>query len=113
MRKTIRTGLRSILRPNFQHLLPVFREMAVTALFLRCQGLLLLNLYMNKPGKYLYFLVCMSSILSTNCIQYMNECSLPPVTRWQSFFSYAQGLFLESYSPRMALNTELTMLKNL
>jgi hypothetical protein len=66
MSKTIRTGLRSILRPNFQHLLPVFREMAVTASFLRRQGLLLLNLYMNKPGKYLYFSVCMSSILSTN-----------------------------------------------
>jgi hypothetical protein len=77
--QTIKTGLISILRPEFQHLVPVIRELAVAASFVRRQASLLINVHLNKENT-----------------------TLPTETeKLQSYFSFAQGLFMDDFSPRV------------
>jgi hypothetical protein len=55
--QTIKTEWIAILRPEFQHLvpviMPVIREIAVAASFVRRQASLLINVYLNKENAIL------------------------------------------------------------
>jgi hypothetical protein len=73
--------------------------MAVTASLLRRQASLLLNLYHNNPG-----MKNSNARRSFRTASYesnvFSECVFPTLTQWQTFFSYAQGLFQQTYNPR-------------
>jgi hypothetical protein len=91
-KKTIRTGLRSILREEHRdQLLPVFRELAVAASFLRRQASLLLNVYLQH-----------------------DDAVLPATEQMQAYFEFAQGLFQSNFHPtiitpeKAALREEFT-----
>lgn len=75
--QTIKTGLIAIIRPEFQHLVPVIREIAVAASFVRRQASLLINVHLNKENT-----------------------ALPTETeKLQSYFTFAQGLFMDTFRP--------------
>jgi hypothetical protein len=76
------------LKPEYQHLQKVFQETAVVASFLRRQASLLINTYLNQDDAHL------------------------PKDNLQSFYEYAQGLFLTGFRPyQSALTREKLALK--
>jgi hypothetical protein len=88
-RNTIRTGVLSILNPEYEYLQKVFQETAVVASFLRHQASLLINTYLNQEDAHL------------------------PVDILQIFYKYTQGLFLAGFRPsERALTPEKLALRN-
>lgn len=67
------------MRPEFAYLQKVFQEIAVVASFLRRQASLLINVYLSQ-----------------------NDAQLP-ADNLQSFYEYAQGMFLEAFDPGLLL----------